>query len=433
MTTTARRPIEREVDRLIDERPGKELMRFAWDDEAVPVADGIYRSGGTTASYMIVTESGRLIVNTGMGYEAPHHKRLFDAVCPGPTHYIITTQAHVDHVGGVALFREPNAVYVAHASNPACQADDARIAGFRMATARVWFDLDAVATWVAKENPGVPLTQDRPVPDVMFDRQLMLRVDDLDLELVSMPGGETVDSIAVWLPQRRVALISNMLGPLFPHFPNLNTLRGDKYRFVEPYLANIRRLRELRPEVLITGRHLPIEGADLIDASLARLHDAVDYVHRETLRRMNDGVDLLTMMREIQLPAELRVGQGYGKVQWAVRTIWESYAGWFRLGSTSELYPVAHTDAIAELVKVAGAPAATQRARECLQRGEPVLALHLAEAVLAVDASDRAAKQVMVDAHDALLASGGDVSFWEDGWLLYQRDRWQATLDAERE
>jgi alkyl sulfatase BDS1-like metallo-beta-lactamase superfamily hydrolase len=423
--------IEAEVDRLIDERPGRQLMSFAWDDAAVPVADGIFRSGGTTASYMLVTDAGRVVVNTGMGYEAPHHKRLFDAVCPGPTHYIITTQAHVDHVGGVALFREPGTTYVAHANNPACQADDARIAGFRMATARIWFDLDAVATWVAKENPGVPLTQDQPVPDLTFDRRLGLRADDLELELISMPGGETVDSIAVWLPQRRIALISNMLGPLFPHFPNLNTLRGDKYRFVEPYLANIRRLRELRPDVLITGRHLPIEGADLIDASLARLHDAVEYVHRETLRRMNDGVDLLTMMREIELPPELRVGQGYGKVQWAVRTIWESYAGWFRLRSTTELYPVSHTEALAELVDAVGADAATARARACLQRGDAVLALHLAEAVLTIAPGARDAMQVMVDAHEALLAAGGDVSFWENGWLVHERDRWQAILEGD--
>jgi glyoxylase-like metal-dependent hydrolase (beta-lactamase superfamily II) len=424
--------IDAAVDRLIDERPGKELMSFAWDEAAVPVADSIYRSGGTTASYMVVTDAGRLIVNTGMGYEAPHHKRLFDAICPGPTPYIVTTQAHVDHVGGVALFREPDTCYVAQANNQACQYDDERIQRFRLATARIWFDLDAVAEWVGRENPGVPLTQDQPVPDITFDERLGLRVGDLDVELIAMPGGETIDSCAVWLPQRRTALVSNLLGPLFPHFPNLNTLRGDKYRFVEPYLANIRRLRELRPEVLVTGRHLPIEGADLIDASLARLHGAVDHVHRETVRGMNDGVDLLTLMREVRLPPELRVGQGYGKVSWAVRTIWESYAGWFKLRSTTELYPVGPVEAAAELVVLAGATATLARARQNLAAGAPVVALHLAEAVLAVDPSERDAMAIMVEAHDALLAAGGDVSFWEDGWLRHERDRWRTALDRER-
>ena len=106
--------------------------------------------------------------------------------------------------------------------------------------------------------------------------------------------------------------------------------------------------------MLITGRHDPIVGADLIDASLARLHGAVDHVHRATLDGINAGTDVLTLMREIDLPTELRVGQGYGKVPWAVRTFWESYVGWFRLQSSTELYPVDPREATAELAGLLG-------------------------------------------------------------------------------
>ena len=62
--------------------------------------------GDAPPPYLLLTDAGRVIVNTGLGFEAPHHKRLFDAVRRGPTHYIVTTQAHVDHVGGVDLFKE---------------------------------------------------------------------------------------------------------------------------------------------------------------------------------------------------------------------------------------------------------------------------------------------------------------------------------------
>src|SRR5580658_9233760 len=271
-----------DVDRLIDERPGKELMTPVYDDPAYRITDFIYRSSGATAAYMLVTDAGRVIVNTGMGYEAPHHKRVFDAVCPGPTPYIVTTQAHVDHVGGVALFREPDTRYLAQANNAACQHDDARIAPLRIRTAAIWFDISGRrAREIAAENPGVPMRQDTPVPDLTFDNRLELSVGGLDLELISTPGGETIDSAIVWLPAHRICLISNLLGPLFPHFPNLNTLRGDRYRTVEPYLAAIRTLRALAPSMLVTGRYEPIVGAALIDASLARLHDAVDHVHRQ--------------------------------------------------------------------------------------------------------------------------------------------------------
>src|SRR5207247_3766583 len=99
--------------------------------------------------------------------------------------------------------------------------------------------------------------------------------------------------------------------------------------------------------------HLPIEGAELIDASLARLHDAVEYVHGETVARINAGQDIHAIMREVALPAHLRVGQGYGKVSWAVRTIFEAYTGWFQRRATSELYADAPDAASADLVELA--------------------------------------------------------------------------------
>jgi glyoxylase-like metal-dependent hydrolase (beta-lactamase superfamily II) len=418
--------IQEQVDHLIDSRPGRELLLPTYDDPAHPIIDGlVYRSGGTTAAYCVLTDRGRVIVNTGLGYEAPHHKRVFDAVRPGPTHYIITTQAHVDHVGGVDLFREPGTAYIAQANNPACQADDKRIQDLRMRTAAIWFDMlfsDAIR--IAEQNPGVSMQQSAPIPDITFDKRLALTVDGLRIELLAAVG-ETVDCCVVWLPDHRVALVSNLFGPLFPHFPNLNTIRGDKYRFVEPQLATNRMVRELRPEMLVTGRYEPIVGADLIDASLERIHDAVTYVHDRALEGFNAGTDVWTLMREIRLPPQLRVGQGYGKVSWAVRTFWEQYIGWFKLRSTTELYPDPAPAALAELVEVAGVHATLERAESALGRGDAVLAIRLGEAVEAVAPRNPRLRAVMANAHRYLLEHGGDISFWENGWLRTQLARWE--------
>jgi alkyl sulfatase BDS1-like metallo-beta-lactamase superfamily hydrolase len=422
--------IEHEVDRLIDERPGRELLHPDYDEKAVPLTDFIFRSQGTTASYMIVAGPERVIVNTGMGWEAPHHKHLFDAVHAGPTPFIITTQGHVDHVGGVSLFREPATQYVAQSHNPACQADDARLPKFRGRTALVWFpNLLGHIKAFAERYPGVSKGQDAPTPDLMFDERLELRVGDLEIELLAMPGGETIDSLAVWLPQHRIVLLSNLFGPLFPHFPNFNTLRGDKYRFPAPYLENARRVRALEAEILITGRGSPIEGRELIDACLGRLHDAVDHVHRETLAGMNAGKDIYTIMRELELPPELRVGQGYGKVEWAARTIFEEYTGWFQRRSTAELYGSDPNEASAELAALAGADRVLERARARLAGGDAPTAVRLAEAALAVEPDHPGAAVLMADAHQALLDTGGSVSFWENGWLEHEAARWRAKAE----
>jgi alkyl sulfatase BDS1-like metallo-beta-lactamase superfamily hydrolase len=421
--------IEDEVDRLIAQRPGRELLVPRYDDPAHRVTDFLYRSGGTTAAWCLLTDRSRVIVNTGMGYEAPHHKRVFDAIRPGPTPYVMSTQAHVDHVGGVQLFREPGTVYVAQENNMACQRDDARIRALRLRTAAIWFDMTGRdAMRIAGENPGVSMHQDAPMPDVTFRDRLDLEVDGLRLELIAAVG-ETVDSMIVWLPEHKVALISNLLGPLFPHFPNLNTLRGDRYRLVEPYLESVRRLRALQPEMLVTGRHEPIVGSALIDASLTRLHDAVDWVHRATLDGMNAGTDMWTLMREIRLPAYLRVGEGYGKVSWAVRTIWETYVGWFKLQSSAELYPDRDVEARRIMVEALGVDTTLDHARAALDRGEGVVAILLAEGVLAVDEGHVGAARLMADAHRWLLGTGGAINFWENGWLGSEMRRWMDQAD----
>jgi glyoxylase-like metal-dependent hydrolase (beta-lactamase superfamily II) len=422
------------VRELVAARPDFFANRAAALDRAVRLNDFIYMSNGLSNAYMLTTaDAGRVIINTGMGFEAPIHKRVFDAVHPGPTPYILLTQGHVDHVGGVRLFREETTWLVAQRQNRACQADDARIRGVRSRQAYIWFKaaFDAAAQ-AAAAQPAVA-SQDVPVPDISFDDRLNLRVGELELELHATPGGETVDSCVVWLPQHRILFSGNVFGPLFPHFPNFNTIRGDKYRFVEPYLDSLRRIRSLEPELLITGHFDPIEGRTLIRACLDRLEAAVDFVHRETLARINAGQDIWTAMREVTLPDELYVGQGYGKVSWAVRTIWESYMGWFKAEQTSELYPDVALEAYRDLVGLAGAGAVIARGRERLAAGQLESAMSLAEAALAHAADDPAALELARDANRALLERSQSSNFWETGWLRSEIDKLDRRIRAQRD
>lgn len=417
------------IKRLIHGRPGFADMQPAHEGQALmQVADGIWGSAGTSNAYMVETNAGRVIINTGMGFEALVHKPLFDAVCAGPTPYILLTQGHVDHVGGVRHFRQPETQLVAQANNAACQQDDARIQKIRSSQAYIWFQKTInSAIEVAKKNPEV-FVQDVPVADITFDDRYAFRCGDVDFELYATPGGETLDSCIVWLPQRRILFSGNVFGPLFPHFPNVNTIRGDKYRDMERYLQSLRRVRDLQPELLVTGHFEPIAGRDLIRACLDRLEVAVEFVHTETLKGMNAGKDIFTLMREVQLPAHLQVGEGYGKVSWAVRTVWESYMGWFKAQATSELYATQPREVFADLVELAGIDAVIARGEQKLAGGEPEAALLLAEAAIAADKTHRAALQLALAAHEALLARSGDGNFWESGWLRHQIAQLQRKL-----
>ena len=209
---------------------------------------------------------------------------------------------------------------------------------------------------------------------------------------------------------------------LFGHIPNLVTIRGDRYRDALTVIDTIERVRALQPEILLTGHFEPIVGTELIDGELARLRDAVRWVHDQTVAGMNAGKDVTTLMAEVTLPDHLAVGEGYGKVSWDVRAIWENYSGWFHHRSTTELYPVRPDAVSGDLVELAGADALTGRARVHLDDGDPLTAIQLAEIVTGADPGNEAARAVLREAHETLLAAS--VNFWERAWLDSQIRRY---------
>ncbi|CPR10939.1 metallo-beta-lactamase [Mycobacterium bohemicum DSM 44277] len=399
-------------------RPGAEAMRPAAAERAEQIAPGLWCSPGLSNAYLLTTDDGRVVVNTGMGFEGPVHRANFDAVDASPVRYIIFTQGHVDHVGGLDSVRDPDTTVVAQANWRMWRDDNERLLPYRASRSAFAFK-DTLATGIQaiqrRLGTGRLAGQSVATVDLEFEDSLTLEVGGRRLELISVPGGETTDSLVVWLPHERICLCGNTFGPLFGHIPNLVTVRGDRYRDACEAIAAVERVRELQPELLVTGHFDPIAGAERIDAELTRLREAIRYVHDQTVEGMNAGKDVRTLMREITLPPDREVGQGYGKVAWDVRAIWENYSGWFHHASTTELYPIGFDAVAADIVELAGADALLARARGHLDARRPLQAIHLAELV---PPDHPGARDLLRAAHEALLAASEN--FWETAWLKNQ-------------
>ena len=67
------------------ERPGAADMAAATDSPAIDLGDDIWMSPGWSNSYLLPTDDGRVVINTGMGFEGPLHRRAYDAVDDTPT------------------------------------------------------------------------------------------------------------------------------------------------------------------------------------------------------------------------------------------------------------------------------------------------------------------------------------------------------------
>ena len=232
-----------------------------------------------------------------------------------------------------------------------------------------------------------------------------------------MPGGETIDSLVVWLPDDGVALAGNMFSALFGHFPNLVTVRGDRMRNTLAFADSVQRVIDLEPELLLLGHHGPVRGASTIRQECERIRDAVRYVHDATVAAMNDGHDVWSAMREIRLPERLDLGEAYGRVDWSVRAIWETYAGWMHQHSTLELYGASPEQGAPEIVELAGGRDAVGQRAAALAATDPLTAVRLCELVLAVDPNDLTALDAYRSAHEQLLREHDRANFWLTKWL----------------
>jgi alkyl sulfatase BDS1-like metallo-beta-lactamase superfamily hydrolase len=377
--------------------------------DAVDLGQGIFMSRDISNLYRVLTDDGDVLINSGIIFNAAENKRRMDAVSGNPIAKIIFTQAHEDHIGGWTTFNAPGVETIAQADH-AFTRTYFRDLGPAMArrSRRLWSgDIQQAVT----ERP-------EPVITTSFIDRHDFTLGGRRFELLSVKGGETLCSLVVWMPEERTVFTGNMTGPIFGHVPNLYTLRGDRIRYVQYYLNSVQRVIDLAPETLITGHGDPIHGAETIRAMLTKMRDAIQYLRDWTFAGMNGGRDLWSLMDSVQLPPELDIPQGHGKLSWIVRAIWEEHLGWFRYESTTELYAVPPQAVMPDLIMMAGGPAPVlARAETYLADNHPLEAMHLAEAILAFDTENRAALAIKLAATEAVAARAGRGNFSETRWL----------------
>jgi alkyl sulfatase BDS1-like metallo-beta-lactamase superfamily hydrolase len=382
----------------------------AGQQQALSFAGGrIHEALGFGNTFLVTTKAGDVVIDTSSPAPAKRHRELLRAVSKAPVRYIVLTHAHGDHVGGVPLWREPGTKVVEQANSVEFRNYQTRLAGFFVARNTAQFGGDIEARRGVDMNPG-----DYAAPklaDVLFEHEITFKVGDLTFRVMATPG-ETPDHATVWIPELKAAFVGDNF---YNSFPNLYTLRGTQPRLALDYVESINKVLALNPEIMLPSHGQPVVGAANVRAELTKYRDAILYVHDATVRGMNEGKDVFTLMREIKLPANLDVGEGYGQIAWSVRGIYEGYAGWFD-GDAATMYAVSPAEAEGELAKLAGgAEAVAARAQAVLAAGKPALALRLTSAALAAEPKNRAALSVRKAALQALLAASKNSN--ESGWL----------------
>lgn len=393
--------------------------------QAIAVTDFIFQANDISNAYLVTTSEGDVMINTGFMDNAERTKRLLAPHRTGPVAFVILTQSHADHFGGLPEFMEEGTQVVGGPGFDEALEDMMRLQPF--------FGPRSGKLWGATLKRGsAPKAPPQVKPDILVDRRLTIELGGRTFDIISTPEGETIDALTVWLPKEKIAFTGNVFGPVWLSMPFLNTLRGDKPRLVRNYLKSLEAVRDLGAEIVITGHGEAIRGKERIRADLDKLHAAVSHVRDYTLAGMNAGKDVHMLMREFSWPEGLEIGEFHGKGSWAVKSIWREYSGWLHYeDGTTALYGVPRSSVDADLVELAGgADRLAARAQVKLDGGAALEAVHLTDIALGADPANVAALTVRKAAHEALLAASGGRNLSETMWLRSEIAAMAAKLDG---
>jgi alkyl sulfatase BDS1-like metallo-beta-lactamase superfamily hydrolase len=393
--------------------------------EAIRINEAIFQATGFGNTTMVVTPDGNVIIDTSLIVNAPRHKRLLQAEDDGPVKYIILTHAHGDHTGGVNAWREEGTEIIAQDEHYEFVNYQNRLKGmFSQRNAAQFPSLNVVQLSELEIAEGVDNFGADIVPTIIFDEEYDFELGGVEFNVLHTPG-ETYDHLSVWIPKYRAAFVGDNF---YTSFPNMYTLRGTKPRWALDYVESINRILALKPEILIPSHGDAIIGEQQIERELTRYRDAILYVHDKTVLGMNQGKDVHTLMAEISLPSDLDIGEGYGRISWSVRGIYENYMGWFD-GNPTSMFSTPVDDAYPQLVELAGgAEAVAMLAEAQIESGDLELALHSADIALRAEPKNTRALQARLAAFKALLAASDNSN--EAGWLGFGVRESQAALDS---
>ena len=417
------------------EIPHRMLKSTAWlpSRPADQVNDHIWMSRSNSYPYLVASGEGDLIVNTGTWYQGPRHRERFEQAVGRPLEVraIVLTQSHPDHIGGWAAFAGPGAETIASERVPETIAERRALAPYinSRPTADMFKRRQVEGEVEQDFGSRIPWDLDDQEITTPVHERASFSVGGRAYEAFSVPGGETLDGLAVWMPAERTVWIGNLMGALWGALPHLSTIRGDRPRSAMLFVKSVQSVLDLGPELLLSGHDEPIRGAENIQAQVGKVRDAVRFIHDRTIEGMNAGKDLLTLMADVELPPELQPDTGRGPVSWYVRAVWEEYIGWFRGESLTELHTVPQRAIWPELASLAGgAGALADAAHARADAGEPVESLHFSDIALGVDPDHAPARAARVRALQLLLEASGNEAYDEARLLELELRRERARL-----
>lgn len=317
-----------------------------------------------------------------------------------PVSKIVYTHGHADHAGGARAFLadaelrgDPRPEIWAHALVKERFARYDRTWGWNNEVNRRQFAMPRGAEVFPKDF--VP-------PDRTYDDRTTF---DLAGETVELhhARAETDDATWVWLPERRVAMVGDLVVNSMPNTGNPNKTQ----RYTLGWADALDRIREKNPAHVLPGHGDPVSGDAAIEL-LANTSRALRHLHDAVVERLNDGrwpdeiVD-----EDLKLPPDLAalpyLAPIYGCAAFVVRDVLRHYAGWWG-GDPAQLLPASRRVVAEDLLSLIDEDALIAKIRALRDEGAPKRALHLAMTLCHARPDDADARRLTAEVLEATAA-----------------------------
>ena len=399
-------PITSEVENLISHSEEFEQKILSYDTPGGKIHFAI--GFGIANSIMVEGDDGNIIIDAADSmYEADKIYNLFKQKNSNPIKAIIYTHNHGDHTFGTQYYlniQEERPQIIAHEDtdfyvqrimgilNPIIATRSTRMFGTTLP------EEDLINVGIGPNLSVSKSPTGYVKPDLTFRNELKINISGIEMELYHAPG-ETDDQIFIWLPNHKSLMPGDNV---YKTFPNLYTIRGTSHRDVKGWIDSLDHMKTFNPEFLFPSHTKPIIGKEVIQNVLNTYRDAIQFVHDQTIRLMNQGMYPDEIAEKIKLPDSIAdspyLKEFYGTVRWSVKSIFNGYLGWFS-GNPAELDPLSREEKAKRILNLAGdIDVMIDDLRLAVEKEDMQWALELSDYLIALDSFTEEVKDLRIDA-----------------------------------
>ena len=303
-----------------------------------------------------------------------------------PVSAVIYTHSHVDHYGGILGVASPEEIaaglpiiapegFLKEAVSENVLAGNAMS---RRATYMYGALLQKDAKGHVDSGLGKGVSGGRVAlvpPTVSISRTgERLVVDGVEIVFQVTPDAEAPAEMNFYFPKFRALCMAENCTC---HLHNIYTPRGAQVRDAKSWSGYINEARDLfgrDAEVMFASHHWPRWGGAEIDVFLRKQRDLYKFIHDQTLRMANHGMNAPEIAEVLRLPptlaSEWYTRGFYGTVSHNAKAVYQRYLGWFD-GNPAHLNPHPPVETGKRYVKVmGGAEAVLAEARRAQAEGD---------------------------------------------------------------